>query len=76
MATIVLSGSRTDRGLLAGSQFSTHSIQGTTLSAREYFLGSIVLVTSGGSNLLLDGQRRLATATILLSVLREARRGL
>lgn len=40
----------------------------------EYFLGSIVLVTGGETNLLLDGQQRLATATILLSVLRDARR--
>jgi hypothetical protein len=40
----------------------------------EYFLGSIVLVTGGPTNLLLDGQQRLATATILLSVLRDARR--
>jgi hypothetical protein len=40
----------------------------------EYFLGSIVLVTGGAANLLLDGQQRLATATILLSVLRDARR--
>ncbi len=35
----------------------------------EYFLGSIVLVTGGATNLLLDGQQRLATATILLSAL-------
>lgn len=41
----------------------------------EYFLGSIVLVVGGPTNLLLDGQQRLATATILLSVLRDARRG-
>jgi Protein of unknown function DUF262 len=40
----------------------------------EYFLGSIVLVTGGPTNLLLDGQQRLATATILLSVLRDGRR--
>lgn len=40
----------------------------------EYFLGSAVIVTGGTTNLLLDGQQRLATATILLSVLRDARR--
>lgn len=40
----------------------------------EYFLGSAVLVAGGATNLLLDGQQRLATATILLSVLRDARR--
>jgi hypothetical protein len=38
----------------------------------EYFLGSIVLVVGGNTNLLLDGQQRLATATILLSALRGA----
>src|SRR6266511_2201964 len=45
-----------------------------TITNQEYFLGSIVLVTGGSTNLLLDGQQRLATATILLSVLRDARR--
>jgi hypothetical protein len=45
-----------------------------TITNEEYFLGSIVLVTGGRTNLLLDGQQRLATATILLSVLRDARR--
>lgn len=45
------------------------------IGGEEYFLGSIVLVTGGTTNLLLDGQQRLATATILLSVLRDARRG-
>lgn len=44
------------------------------LRGQEYFLGSTVLVTGGPTNLLLDGQQRLATATILLSVLRDARR--
>src|SRR5680860_1381858 len=43
------------------------------ISGEEYFLGSIVLVTGGATNLLLDGQQRLATATILLSVLRDTR---
>jgi hypothetical protein len=47
---------------------------GDTITNEEYFLGSIVLVTGGATNLLLDGQQRLATATILLSVLRDARR--
>mgnify|MGYP001379909276 CR=1 FL=1 len=37
----------------------------------EYFLGSIVLVDNGESHLLLDGQQRLATATILISVIRD-----
>jgi uncharacterized protein DUF262/uncharacterized protein DUF1524 len=47
---------------------------GNNIIGEEYFLGSIVLVTGGPTNLLLDGQQRLATATILLSVLRDARR--
>ena len=47
---------------------------GDNIVGEEYFLGSIVLVTGGAANLLLDGQQRLATATILLSVLRDARR--
>lgn len=47
---------------------------GDTIGSEEYFLGSIVLVTGGPTNLLLDGQQRLGTATILLSVLRDARR--
>lgn len=40
------------------------------ISDQEYFLGSIVLVT-GSEYLLLDGQQRLATATILLSVIKQ-----
>jgi hypothetical protein len=47
---------------------------GANINNQEYFVGSIVLVTGGPTNLLLDGQQRLATATILLSVLRDARR--
>ncbi len=47
---------------------------GNNIEGQEYFLGSIVLVTGGPSNVLLDGQQRLATATILLSALRDARR--
>jgi hypothetical protein len=47
---------------------------GDNIIGEEYFLGSIVLVTGGATNLLLDGQQRLATATILLAVLRDARR--
>lgn len=41
------------------------------IETREYFLGSMVLVTGGADHLLLDGQQRLATATILLSVIRD-----
>ncbi len=41
------------------------------VDTQEYFLGSMVLVTGGADHLLLDGQQRLATATILLSVIRD-----
>jgi Protein of unknown function DUF262/Protein of unknown function (DUF1524) len=41
----------------------------------EYFLGSIVLVVGGAKHELLDGQQRLATATILLAALRDGLRG-
>jgi hypothetical protein len=41
------------------------------IDTQEYFLGSMVLVTGGPNHLLLDGQQRLATATILLSVIRN-----
>ena len=44
------------------------------MESEEYFLGSAVLVTGGKTNLLLDGQQRLATATILLSALRDERK--
>ncbi|MEX2226448.1 MAG: DUF262 domain-containing protein [Dehalococcoidia bacterium] len=43
---------------------------GQNLNKHEYFLGSMVLVEDDkNTNLLLDGQQRLATATILLSVI-------
>lgn len=42
-----------------------------TILSQEYFLGSIVLVSQQANQLLLDGQQRLATATILLSVIRD-----
>lgn len=38
---------------------------------KEYFLGSIVMVNNDSWHLLLDGQQRLATSTILLSVIRD-----
>lgn len=43
-----------------------------TIKGQEYFLGSIVLVTGTDTQELLDGQQRLATATILISVIRDA----
>ena len=41
------------------------------LTGREYFLGAAVLVNNGTYHLLLDGQQRLATSTILLAALRD-----
>src|SRR5258706_8074960 len=42
------------------------------IGLREYFLGSVVIVTTGTKeHLLLDGQQRLATSAILLSVIRD-----
>src|ERR1700728_4253951 len=41
------------------------------LTGKEYFLGAAVLVNNGSYHLLLDGQQRLATTTILLSALRD-----
>ncbi len=42
------------------------------LDGREYFFGSIVIVkTNHNQHLLLDGQQRIATSAILLSVIRD-----
>lgn len=41
------------------------------ISSQEYFLGSVVIVDNGDAHLLLDGQQRLATSAILLSVIRD-----
>ncbi|MES9950566.1 MAG: DUF262 domain-containing protein [Candidatus Thiodiazotropha sp.] len=41
------------------------------IKTEEYFLGSVVIVNSLDEHLLLDGQQRLSTAAILLSVVRE-----
>lgn len=38
---------------------------------QEYFLGSIVIVDNNVAHLLLDGQQRIATAAILISVIRD-----
>src|SRR3989338_7919755 len=45
--------------------------QGDNLSGQEYFLGSVVIVDATADHLLLDGQQRLSTAAILLSVIRD-----
>lgn len=44
---------------------------GENISGQEYFLGSVVIVDNNESHLLLDGQQRLATSAILLSVIRD-----
>jgi hypothetical protein len=44
---------------------------GKNISGKEYFLGSVVLVERADHLEILDGQQRLATATILLSALRD-----
>ena len=45
--------------------------QGDNIQDQEYFLGSVVLVNTGTRHLVLDGQQRLATSTILLAVVRD-----
>jgi uncharacterized protein with ParB-like and HNH nuclease domain len=52
--------------------FATTYSTEKALAGREYFLGSAVTVESGTSILLLDGQQRLATATIMLAAFRDA----
>lgn len=41
------------------------------INGKEYFLGSVVIVDNNQEHLLLDGQQRLATSAILLSVIRD-----
>jgi len=41
------------------------------IAGQEYFLGSIVIVDATDDHLLLDGQQRISTAAILLSVIRD-----
>lgn len=45
-------------------------------STASYFLGSIVLIEKDESLLLLDGQQRMATATIVLAAMRDLARSL
>lgn len=49
----------------------SESFPGENIIDEEYFLGSIVMVNRGPTHQILDGQQRLATATILLSVVRD-----
>jgi len=44
---------------------------GNNIDGQEYFVGSVVLVDNNAWHLLLDGQQRLATSAILLSVIRD-----
>lgn len=44
---------------------------GAETDRHEYQLGAVLLAEHEGSHVLLDGQNRLATATILLSVIRD-----
>jgi len=44
---------------------------GKNIAGQEYFLGSVVIVDNNEDHLLLDGQQRLATSAILLSVIRD-----
>jgi hypothetical protein len=48
---------------------------GANINGKEYFLGATVFVNNQTFNLILDGQQRLATATILLAALRDKIRG-
>lgn len=41
------------------------------INTEEYFLGPVVIVDNNTSHLLLDGQQRIATSGILLSVIRD-----
>jgi len=47
---------------------------GSNINGKEYFLGAAVFVNNQTFNLILDGQQRLATATILLAALRDKMR--
>lgn len=46
-------------------------LPGSRLIGEEYFLGSVVLVDEGNRYLVLDGQQRLATGAMLISVIRD-----
>ena len=48
----------------------------TTTASKKYFAGPIVVLPENDSLLLLDGQQRLATATILFSVIRDIARSI
>ena len=49
----------------------SESYPGENVRGQEYFLGSIVIVDANDEHLLLDGQQRLSTAAVLLSIIRD-----
>jgi hypothetical protein len=59
-------------------QWFSNENSGDTYRGKEYFLGSIVVIEPPGAleKEILDGQQRLATTTILLSVVRDILREL
>ncbi len=52
------------------------SVYDSNPTTASYYLGAIVVVDSEDKLLLLDGQQRLATATIMLAAIRDVARGL
>lgn len=53
---------------------SFHYAKDKANSPKKYFLGPIVILPEDDDQLVLDGQQRLATATILFSVIRDVAR--
>ena len=52
-------------------QHFNNQYAGDSINGKEYFLGASVLVNNQTYHLILDGQQRLATATILLATIRD-----
>lgn len=57
------------------NEFHQEKTQSSSTS-KKYFVGPIVVLPANDSLLLLDGQQRLATATILFSVIRDIARSI
>lgn len=53
-----------------------HTKHTSASPSERYFLGPIVILPEGNQITLLDGQQRLATATILFAIIRDAARAL
>ncbi len=49
----------------------SNNYPGNNIDDQEYFLGAIVIVNTHEGHLLLDGQQRIATSAILISVIRD-----